>query len=85
MFRTVGSYMPAPPPGLKPPVTWGEEQHVSALFAGTGAELSFERRSVTFTHDSPESWVEYSERVLGADDHGQSRAGAAGPLRRAAR
>jgi SAM-dependent methyltransferase len=65
MFTTVSSYMPPPPPALKPPVTWGEEQHISSLFAGTGAELSFERRSVTFTHDSPESWVEYSERALG--------------------
>jgi hypothetical protein len=65
MFRTIGSYMPTPPPELKPPVSWGDEQHVSSLFANTGAELSFERRTVTFTHDSPESWVEYNERVLG--------------------
>jgi hypothetical protein len=57
--------MPPTPPELKPPVTWGEEQHVRSLFAGTGAELSFERQTVTFTHDSPESWVEYNERVLG--------------------
>ncbi len=65
MFRTIGSYMPPPPPELKPPVTWGEEQHVGSLFAATGAELSFERRTVTFTHDSPEGWLEYNERVLG--------------------
>jgi hypothetical protein len=30
-----------------------------------GAELSFERRTVTLDHDSPESWVAYNERVLG--------------------
>jgi ubiquinone/menaquinone biosynthesis C-methylase UbiE len=65
MFSTVGSYMPPSPPELKPPVTWGEEQYVRSLFADTGAELSFERRAVTFTHDSPESWLDYNERVLG--------------------
>ena len=31
MFKTVGSYMPAPPPELKPPVMWGEEEHVRSL------------------------------------------------------
>jgi SAM-dependent methyltransferase len=65
MFKTVGSYMPAPPPELKPPVMWGSEDYVRSLFAATGAELSFERRTVTFMHDSPESWLEYNERVLG--------------------
>jgi ubiquinone/menaquinone biosynthesis C-methylase UbiE len=65
MFTTLGSYMPAPPAGLKPLVSWGTEEHVRDLFAGTGAELSFERRTVTFTHDSPESWMEYHESTLG--------------------
>jgi ubiquinone/menaquinone biosynthesis C-methylase UbiE len=65
MFKTVGSYMPAPPPGVGSPLRWGEEDHVRALLHDSGAELSFERHMVTFTHDSPESWVEYNERVLG--------------------
>jgi SAM-dependent methyltransferase len=65
MFRTVGSYMPAPPPELEPPVMWGSEEHVRGLFEGTGAELSFQRRTVTFTADSVEAWIDYNERVLG--------------------
>jgi ubiquinone/menaquinone biosynthesis C-methylase UbiE len=65
MFKTVGSYMPQPPPELKPPVMWGNEDHVHALFAATGAELTFERHMITFEHESPESWIEYNERVLG--------------------
>jgi SAM-dependent methyltransferase len=64
MFQTVGSYIPAPP-WLDPPVMWGNEQHVRALFAGSGAELACERHNVTFEHDSPESWVAYNERILG--------------------
>jgi hypothetical protein len=40
MIKTVGSYMPAPPPELKPPVMWGTEDHVRSLFDGGGcAEL----------------------------------------------
>ncbi|HWF33585.1 MAG TPA: methyltransferase domain-containing protein [Solirubrobacteraceae bacterium] len=65
MFKTVGSYMPVPPPELKPPVMWGDEQHLQTLFAASGAELAFERHTVTFEHESPEAWLEYNERVLG--------------------
>jgi SAM-dependent methyltransferase len=65
MFQTVGSYMPPAPPELKPPVMWGNEDHVRSLFADSGAELSFERKMVTFEYDSPIGWVEYNERILG--------------------
>jgi SAM-dependent methyltransferase len=65
MFRTVASFMPAPPPELHPPVMWGVEDHVRSLFDGSGAELSFERLSVTFEDESVEAWIAYNERVLG--------------------
>lgn len=65
MFKTVGSYMPPLPPGLKPPVMWGREDHVRSLFEPTGAELTFERHMVTFEHESAVAWLEYNERVLG--------------------
>jgi SAM-dependent methyltransferase len=65
MFTIVSSHMPTPPPELKPPVMWGNEEHVRSLFAGRDAELSFEHHTVTFEHDSPEGWFEYNERVLG--------------------
>jgi ubiquinone/menaquinone biosynthesis C-methylase UbiE len=65
MFKAVGSYMPPPPPELKPPVTWGNEDHVRSLLEPTGAELAFERHMVTFEHESATSWFEYNERVLG--------------------
>jgi hypothetical protein len=57
--------MPPPPPGFLAPVMWGTEEHVRSLFEGSGAELSFERRTVTFTADSPEAWVDYQEASLG--------------------
>jgi ubiquinone/menaquinone biosynthesis C-methylase UbiE len=65
MFKTVGSYMPTPPPELKQPVMWGEEDHVRELFEPTGAELAFERHMITFEHESAASWLQYNERVLG--------------------
>jgi SAM-dependent methyltransferase len=65
MFKTIASYMAPPPPELKPPAMWGVEDHVRGLFKASGAELRFERRTVTFKHDSPESWVEFNERHLG--------------------
>jgi SAM-dependent methyltransferase len=65
MFKTIGSHMPPPPPELASPLRWGQEDHVRSLLSESGSELSFERLTVTFTHDSPESWVQYNERVLG--------------------
>jgi SAM-dependent methyltransferase len=65
MLKTVGSYMPAPPPGLDSPVMWGAEDHVRSLFADQPVELSFERREVTFEDESIESWLAHNEKVLG--------------------
>ena len=96
MFRTSASYMPPPPPGSMPPVMWGAEEHVRGLFADSGAELSFERRTVTFEGESPESWVDYNERILGPavmakaalepqGRYDELRAGARRPLQRGQR
>jgi SAM-dependent methyltransferase len=63
MFRTIGAHMPPPPPEAQSPLKWGVEDHVRSLFPD--AELSFERRQVTLSHDSSEAWVAYNERVLG--------------------
>jgi SAM-dependent methyltransferase len=32
LFRTMGPFAPAPPPGAQPPPLWGSEQHVAELF-----------------------------------------------------
>ena len=64
-FSTTAPYMPEPPPELKPPVMWGDEQHVRALFEDTGVELEFERRAVTFTSESPQAWQTEEEQKLG--------------------
>lgn len=48
-FRTLGGYLPPPPPFAEPPLLWGSEDHVRELFAGTGIELEFVRETL----DSP--------------------------------
>jgi len=65
LFEVMGAHMPPPPPGIDPPIRWGNEDFVSSLFAESGAELSFGRHDVVFTADSVEEWVQYNERVLG--------------------
>jgi SAM-dependent methyltransferase len=65
LFRISASYMPPPPEGFQPPVMWGTEEHMRALFGPSGAELTFEHRTVPFGHDSAEAWMERDERILG--------------------
>ncbi len=65
VFKTMRPHMPKPPEGASPPPLWGSEEHVSGLFAGTGVELEFEKRTVAFEHTSPESFVEFM-----ADNYG---------------
>lgn len=65
MFRASAPYMPPPPDGFVPPVMWGDEGHVRGLFADSGAELSFERRTIQFEGPSVEAWVARDETILG--------------------
>lgn len=32
LFRAMGPFMPAPPPGVQPPPLWGSEEHLAGLF-----------------------------------------------------
>jgi ubiquinone/menaquinone biosynthesis C-methylase UbiE len=43
LFAIVAKYVP-PPPGFKPPVLWGTENHVRELFGEEVTDLRFERR-----------------------------------------
>jgi SAM-dependent methyltransferase len=65
MFRTSAAYMPPPPDGFVPPVMWGDEGHVRALFENRDVALTFELRTIIFEGDSVEAWVEQDERILG--------------------
>jgi ubiquinone/menaquinone biosynthesis C-methylase UbiE len=43
VFRTMGPFMPAPPPGATPPPRWGSEDHVRELFGDTVTDLHMGR------------------------------------------
>ncbi len=65
MFRTLGAHLPPPPPELKPPVLWGDEEYVRDLFSDSHLALSFERHTLAVAWDSIESWVDHCEEKLG--------------------
>jgi SAM-dependent methyltransferase len=65
MFKTVGSYMPPPPPEFVPPVMWGNEDYVTKLFADQPVELEFERHTVALEGDSVEAFLAKGELELG--------------------
>ncbi|HMO01100.1 MAG TPA: methyltransferase domain-containing protein [Miltoncostaeaceae bacterium] len=64
-FATLSPYMPAPPAGVSPPPRWGDPDHVSALFEGTGVTLTFARRTVDFRDRSPESFIDFMATCYG--------------------
>jgi SAM-dependent methyltransferase len=59
IFKTMAPYLPKPPAGATSPPLYGDEDHVRALFAGAGVELSFERHTAAFHADSPVGFVAY--------------------------
>jgi SAM-dependent methyltransferase len=66
LFRTMGPFVPAPPPGVQPPPLWGSEEHLSELF---GARLD----SRTLQRDVLE--VTAFEKALEFGEHFKARYG----------
>jgi SAM-dependent methyltransferase len=49
LFRTMGPFAPAPPPGAQSPPLWGSEDHVRELFGDRVALRTLERRTLDVT------------------------------------
>jgi SAM-dependent methyltransferase len=64
-FATLSPYMPAPPAGVSPPPRWGDPDHVTALFEGTGVTPAFSRRTIDFRDRSPESFIDFFATCYG--------------------
>ena len=45
LFRTMGPFVPTPPPGAQPPPLWGSEQHIAELF-GEHVDFGLRERDV---------------------------------------
>lgn len=65
LFQILSGYLPAAPGYASPPPRWGDEEHVRALFAGTGVALSFSRGVNPFRFDSAEHFVAFFETHYG--------------------
>ena len=49
LFRTMGPFMPPPPPGAQPAPLWGSEDHVRELFGERVEWRTLERQDLTIT------------------------------------
>jgi hypothetical protein len=61
----MGRHLPAPPAFASPPPLWGDAEHVTALFAGTGVEFAFARGTNPWRFDSAEAYVVFMETHYG--------------------
>jgi SAM-dependent methyltransferase len=57
LFKLSSGYMPAPPPGVQPPVLWGDETYVKEKFGAAGVEVAIAREGVDFEFPSVEEAV----------------------------
>jgi ubiquinone/menaquinone biosynthesis C-methylase UbiE len=63
-FRTAAKFI-APPRGVRPPVLWGTEEGVRAIFGDSIAEVRVVPRKVVFRYRSPEHWFEFFSTNFG--------------------
>jgi SAM-dependent methyltransferase len=76
MLRLVRRYAP-PPPGLRPPVEWGNVARLRELLGGRAARIETQERVHTFRHRSAEEFADFflanygpTERVAAGLDEG---------------
>ena len=65
LFRTMGPFAPAPPPGAQPPPLWGSEEHLAELF-GDRVDFTLERRILEITaFEHPHDYGEHFKAMYG--------------------
>jgi SAM-dependent methyltransferase len=65
MFRAMAPFAPPPPEGAPPPVAWGDEDHVRALFGDGVSEVVCERHVLPFRFASPEAMTAFYRENFG--------------------
>ncbi len=65
VFGLIGSYMPPPPPGVAPPVQWGEPSIVRERLGAAVKDLTFRRASMSVPTLSPQHARAMLERTAG--------------------
>jgi SAM-dependent methyltransferase len=64
MFMTVAKHVP-PPPGVKPPLLWGDEDTLRSFFGDGISELRTQRRRSRQTFRSIDHWLEFFRTYFG--------------------
>ncbi len=64
MFMTVAKHAP-PPPGVKPPLLWGTEEHLRELFGDGISDLRIERRPSRQTFRSADHYIDFFRTYFG--------------------
>ena len=65
IFRSVGTYMPPPPDFASPPLLWGTEDYVRAMFGAVASDFEFERHAARIDWDSVDGWADYFTERFG--------------------
>ena len=65
VMRTAGSYMPPPPDYASPPMLWGTEDHVRAMFALAASAFEFENHSTIIEAESIEGFLDFFAENFG--------------------
>ena len=64
MLRTVGKHVP-PPPGVKPPSSWGTEERLRELLGEGVSSLETRRMTYNFRYPSSEHFVDWFRNYYG--------------------
>jgi SAM-dependent methyltransferase len=64
LFKLVGRFVP-PPPGLTPPIRWGDEGHLKDIFGPTIRSIRSHLRTAIFRDQSAEENVEFFRKFYG--------------------
>jgi SAM-dependent methyltransferase len=60
LFKTLGGFMPAPPPGVQPPPLWGSEEHLRELFGDRVEQQRLERDVLNVTaFERPDDYAQH--------------------------
>jgi ubiquinone/menaquinone biosynthesis C-methylase UbiE len=79
LFRTMGPFAPAPPPGAQPPPLWGSEEHLADLFGSRVEFHTLEREMLEITaFEHPRDYGEHFKARYGPTIAAQANARATG-------
>ncbi len=66
LFRTMGPFAPAPPPGAPPPPLWGSEEHIRGLFGDRVEWRTLERENLEITaFPQAADWATHFKELYG--------------------